>query len=99
MARITNREKIIRFLLENGINVNRVPWIIETKKYQRPGTLVINYTSLTDAERVRLLEIDYKPRDDGWFEHDPSCPIEVKGIRDHLEWQYGLNRIIWKGDK
>lgn len=97
MARVTNAEKIIAFLKDNGIDVLRFPWIIEKKKWQKSGTLVINENYLTHDEQVKLHFIHYTPRPDGLWEWNPDCPIEVHDIRDHFEWHINVKRIYWKG--
>lgn len=96
---MTKREKIINYLIDNGIDVLRLPFIIDNKKWQRSGTLVIDYHFLRDDEKRKLNMIDYLDNGDGTFSHDSSCPIEVHYIRYHFEWQESYRRIIWKGEK
>ena len=57
MKRLTKKEKIIQFLIDNGIYVTRYG-IIETKKFQKPGTIVINECYLPKDERIKLDFID-----------------------------------------
>lgn len=95
---MTKREKIIRFLNENGIDIFRFPFIEEKQKYQRPGTIVIRYNYLTREEQLKLRQIDMIRCEDHCI-RNPRCPIEVHIIRDHFEWKWDLIRIIWKGER
>jgi len=85
---MTKREKILAFLKENGIDIFRFSFIEEKDRYQKSGTIVIHPHYLTEEEERKLY----------CLRCENGCPIEVKGIRDHLEWQWGLKRIVWKGE-
>ena len=86
---MTNKEKIIAYLKENGIDVTRAYYIIEDKLWQKSGTLVIKDHYLNRDERMKLFELDDRRFDD-------TCPIEIHDIRYHFEWQYGYKRVSLK---
>lgn len=86
---MTKREKIIQFLEENNIDIFRFTFIEEKRRYQRPGTIVIHQNYLTDEEQHTLFDLSHRT-------YDPTCPVEIHGIRDRFEWQWNLTRIVWK---
>ena len=86
---MTNAERIIAYLAEQGIDLLRFPWTIVKDKWQRPGTIVVNEHYLTKDEQRTLIALSRLD----------DRKIEVHTIRVDFKWKYDYSRIFWKGGK
>jgi len=84
---MTKREKIISYLVENGIRKDMLDCYIY-KRWDKPGTIVLS----------GILPNDWRKLYFDIYRDNPDTKIDIHQIRVNFEWQYGCYRISWVGD-
>lgn len=84
---MTNREKIINYLVENGIRKDMLNLYID-KRWSKPGTIVLSGILRDDWCKIYF----------DLFRDNPETKIDIHQIRVHFKWQYGCYRLSWTGD-